>query len=359
MFEKLIREDLRYFSAYSSARSLKLSGHTWLNANELAYDLSGKTFNRYPEPQPQALIGALASLYHVSEDEILVTRGSDEGIDLLMRLFCAYQQDAVMAFKPTFGMYQICARLQGVDYLEYELKADNSFNIDINELLQLLHKSRNVKILFVCSPNNPTGNSVPLSDIAKLCQILKDKTMVVIDEAYIEFSNEESAGGLIGEYDNLVILRTLSKAHGLAGERVGSVVSNSQLIQYLKKIIAPYPIATSVAANVLSILQTKDQRQTDAMIHEIMDHREVLYGYLSRSTLVKSVYPSAGNFLLVCFKRDIFDALIREGIVVRSMAKALNDPRMLRITIGSAKEMQSLVEVLKKITNEVVDAAAE
>ncbi|WP_192483938.1 MULTISPECIES: histidinol-phosphate transaminase [Cysteiniphilum] len=349
MFEKLIRQDLAAFNAYSSARSLNLKGDILLNANELPYDLSEQGFNRYPEPQPQELVHALAALYHVNQEEILVTRGSDEGIDLLVRLFCAYQQDAIMAFKPTFGMYQVSARLQGVEYFEYALDPANEFALNINDLLKAINKKPNVKVLFICSPNNPTGNVISLEDIESLCLTLAGKSMIVVDEAYIEFSGEQSATSLIKQYDNLVVLRTLSKAYGLAAERVGSVITNVRLVSLIKKVIAPYPIALSVAQNAVAALQPARLALVKNKIHEAISERTRLFQYLQASSLVHKVYPSQANFLLVQFKVDVFNQLCQAGIIVRSMAKVFNDEMMLRISIGTVEEVNKLITVLLKL----------
>ncbi|WP_440616961.1 histidinol-phosphate transaminase [Cysteiniphilum sp. 6C5] len=359
MFEKLIRKDLYKFNAYSSARSLKLEGDIWLNANELPYDLSEQGLNRYPEPQPNELVRALATLYQVDQDEILVTRGSDEGIDLLVRLFCTYQQDAIMAFKPTFGMYQVSARLQGVEYFEYALDPINEFALDIDDLLKEINKKPNVKLLFVCSPNNPTGNSIAREDIESLCLSLADKTMIVVDEAYIEFSGMQSATSLIKKYDNLVVLRTLSKAHGLAAERVGSVVANARLIGLIKKVIAPYPIALSVAQNALAALQSTRLASVKSKMLEAVSERTRLFQYLQSSNLVNKVYPSQANFLLVQFKADIFTQLCQIGIVVRSMAKVFNDETMLRISIGTVEEINGLINALDNMKVGTIGASNE
>lgn len=359
MFEKLIRKDLCVFNAYSSARSLNLEGDIWLNANELPYDLSEQGFNRYPDPQPKELVNALAALYHVDQEEILVTRGSDEGIDLLVRLFCTYQQDAIMAFKPTFGMYQVSARLQGVAYFEYALDPTNEFALDIDDLLKEINKKPNVKLLFVCSPNNPTGNSIALKDIESLCLSLVDKVMIIVDEAYIEFSGMQSATSLIKKYDNLVVLRTLSKAYALAAERVGSVITNAALVNLVKKIIAPYPIALSVAQNAVAALQSTRLALVKSKMLEAVSERTRLFQYLQSSSLVNKVYPSQANFLLVQFKVDIFDQLCQAGIVVRSMAKVFNDATMLRISIGTVEEINSLINALDNIEMETVDANNE
>ena len=220
---------------------------------------------------------------------------------------------------------------------------------DIDGLLKAINNKPNVKILFICSPNNPTGNVISQEDIESLCLSLADKVMVVVDEAYIEFNGEQSATSLIKQYDNVVILRTLSKAYGLAAERVGSVITNARLVSLIKQVIAPYPIARSVARNAVAALQPARLALVKNKIHEAISERTRLFQYLQASSLVHKVYPSQANFLLVQFKEDIFTQLCQLGIIVRSMAKVFNDETMLRISIGTVEEVNKLIKALENI----------
>ena len=346
-FTTLIRQDLLQFSPYQSARSFDVDGEVWLNANESPFN---NQLNRYPDPQPENLCQALAEIYQVEKDELLLTRGSDEGIDLLCRLFCEYQQDSVMALSPTFGMYKISASIQGVDYYEFELQPQDDFHIDIDKLL--LSLPINCKILFLCSPNNPAGNTISIQDMIKILSTLKSQCMVVVDEAYIEFSQQQSAAQLINSYDHLVVLRTLSKAYGLAALRVGSLLANAKLIRWLKAIIAPYPIAQNVAQDALKVMA--NIKQINANIELIKSQRQYLYTQLNALSFVKKVYDSDANFLLVHFHYPVYEKLLDKGIVVRLMKNILNDRCMLRISIGLISENQYLIEQLQQLEKEYV-----
>ncbi|MFC4892752.1 histidinol-phosphate transaminase [Pseudofrancisella aestuarii] len=347
--ENLIRKDLQKFSAYSSARSLKVDGDIWLNANESPYN-DENLYNRYPEPQPKKLVQKLASIYEVNESDLLVTRGSDEGIDLLFRLYCEYQKDSIFAVEPTFGMYKIAAQLQGVEYKTIKLKEENDFEINVSQLLDNI--SNDCKLLFLCTPNNPTGKSIPLADIEFILNKLAGKCIVVVDEAYIEFSYEKSAACLINKYENLVVLRTLSKSFGMAGLRLGVVITNSDRILWLRKILAPYPIPKTTESTILGLLDEKSLDKIAHQVSEVKVQRQYIYEKLSEMKIVDKLWLSDANFILVRFKEGIFNKLIDNKIVVRSMAHFFNDERMLRISVGTVSENKKLIEVLEKLSNE-------
>ncbi len=216
----LARPEIRALKPYSSARMEASGGSVLLNANESPWPAvmaGGIALNRYPDPQPDELIRALADLYGVAPARVLAGRGSDEAIDLLVRLFCRAGQDAVAICPPTFGMYAVSAAIQGAAIVEVPLRGD--FSLDADALLA--HVDANVKIVFLCSPNNPTGNLVPLATISHIVATLAGRAIVVVDEAYIEFAGTSSAATLLDRYDNLAVLRTLSKAHALAAARIG------------------------------------------------------------------------------------------------------------------------------------------
>ncbi|API87010.1 histidinol-phosphate transaminase [Francisella uliginis] len=347
--EKLIRKDLQKFSAYSSARSLKVQGSIWLNANESPYN-DENLFNRYPSQQPQQLVQHLADIYKVKTNNLLVTRGSDEGIDLLFRLYCEYQKDSVFAVEPTFGMYKIAAQLQGVEYKTIKLEQENDFKLDIAKLLESI--ANNCKLLFLCTPNNPTGKSLSLAEIEKVLTNLVGKCIVVVDEAYIEFSSEQSAITLIDKYQNLVVLRTLSKSFGMAGLRLGTIISNPNMIEWLRKILAPYPIPKTTETTILNLLDDKSLAKLDAQVEEIKKQRQLVFEKLEQLAIVNKVYSSDANFLLVSFKKHVFDDLIANNIVVRSMAHFFNDEKVLRISIGTVPENKRLIEVLQKLSSD-------
>ena len=345
-FEKLIREDLQDFMPYTSARSEKLDGELWLNANECPWDASeaGSLWNRYPEQQPEEIIDALAGRYKVKSNQILVTRGSDEGIDLLVRLFCCYKKDSVFACAPTFGMYKICAKIQGVEYDEYLLDADSDFELNVEEFIKAIPQS--CKLVFLCSPNNPTGNIIPEDDIEKIVEALQSRCVMVVDEAYIEFANAQSATVLLERYDNLVMLKTLSKAYGLAGVRVGILISNAHLVRWLKKILPPYPVPKPCTEAILASFDPGNILKVESHVQVIILEREKLFLEIEKLEVVEKIWASQGNYLLVKFKRDIFEMCLEQGIVLRNMKKVFNGNEIIRVSVGTPRENQILLDML-------------
>jgi histidinol-phosphate aminotransferase len=345
-FEKLIREDLCDFLPYASARSEKLEGDLWLNANESPWDYSesGSLWNRYPEQQPEEIINALSSRYKVKSGQVLVTRGSDEGIDLLVRLFCRYQQDSVFACAPTFGMYKICAKIQGVQYDDYPLRASDDFELDVDKFIQAVPVS--CKLVFLCSPNNPTGNIIPLAVIEEITKALMGRCVVVVDEAYIEFSNTQSSTILLQEYDNLVVLKTLSKAYGLAGVRVGILISNTKLVEWVRKILPPYPVPKPCIEAITKSFKPSNILEVQSKIKTVIQERDTLFLAVEKLKVVKKVWCSQGNYLLIKFKQDIFDMCLEQGIVLRNMQKVFNGNEMIRVSVGTPQENQILLDML-------------
>lgn len=340
----LARQDIAAMNAYRSARSEALKGSVYLDANENTF--SDTRYNRYPEQQPNELAKLLTKIYGVDRKQILITRGSDEGIDLLLRLFCRAGFDRIIICPPTYGMYRVAATIQGAETIEVPLIKSEGFVLDVKELLRAWEPS--VKLIFLCSPNNPTGNALSKSDILSLCLFLNDKSVIVVDEAYIEFSNDESLTNYISEYPNLVILRTLSKAYGLAGVRCGSTIANSEIINLLTKIIAPYPIPVPVAEIVCQQLNSHITKNT---INIIKQEKEKLADFLENLPSVKKVWKSQANYLLV----EVVDAnrmmniCLRYGIVLRNRSNEYGLKNCIRITIGSPSENALLCEVLSNV----------
>ncbi|HEY0503680.1 MAG TPA: aminotransferase class I/II-fold pyridoxal phosphate-dependent enzyme, partial [Lysobacter sp.] len=234
----LVREDLRDFAGYRSARSDRLEGRVWLNANESPWanpgDADGR-LRRYPDPQPQRLRDALASLYGCTPEQLLAGRGSDEGIDLLVRAVCRPGQDAILVTPPTFGMYAVSARLHGTRVVEVPLRdRDGRWSCDFAAIGDAA-LANGARVVFLCSPGNPGGALLPLDDIAALAARLADAALVVVDEAYLEFAEAPSAIGLIATQRNVAVLRTLSKAHALAAARIGSVIADAELVDVLRR----------------------------------------------------------------------------------------------------------------------------
>lgn len=319
---------------------------TRLHANELPWrgesDTTEAGLNRYPEPQPRALVEALARLYEVTPSQLLVGRGSDEGIDLLTRAFCRAGQDAVLVCPPTFGMYSVSAHIQGAAVLQVPLK--EGFALDEEAVLARCTPS--VKLLFLCSPNNPTGNLLEEAAILRIAARLEGRAVVVVDEAYLEFAGAPSLVRHLDRHPHLAILRTLSKAHGLAGARCGALLGDAELIALLRKLIPPYAITQMTLETVLAQLQPQALAVTQARVGQICQERERLAQALSELPAVRRVYPSAANFLTVDLV-DPQEAYMRArgaGLLVRDARRYPGLSSCLRVTIGSPDQNRRLLE---------------
>jgi histidinol-phosphate aminotransferase len=319
-----------------------------LHANELpwrpAADASGAGLNRYPEPQPRALIARLADLYSVAPACLLVGRGSDEAIDLLTRGFCRAGRDAVLVCPPTFGMYAVCARIQGAQVVPVPLSAASGFALATEALLDRCGPQ--VKLIFVCSPNNPTGNLLDEAAILRIARRLADRALVVVDEAYIEFAGRPSLARLVPELPNLAILRTLSKAYGLAGARVGSLIAHPEVIALLRKIIAPYAIAQPTLEAVLEQLEPAALALARTRLEQVRTERERLLTALPLLPGVMRVWPSAANFVLAEFEDAAAAlALARQArLLVRDARGYPGLARALRVTVGTPEQNGRLLE---------------
>jgi len=348
----LLRPDLQAFAGYSSARSSALQGDVWLNANEAAWpnpaDEGPTSSRRYPEPQPVALRAALAGLYGVAAEQVLIGRGSDEAIDLLVRAFCRPGQDAVLCTPPVFGMYAVCARLQGAPLLEVPLRDDEAgLHTDIDAVIARARQD-NARLVFLCSPSNPAGSEIAPADIERVALALRGQALVIVDEAYIEYSTQLSATALLPRHANLAVLRTLSKAHALAAARVGCLLAAPALIAALRRCQAPYPVPTPCAQLALAGLAPAVVAITRERVQQVCAERERLASALRSLPGVRRVYPSAGNYLLVRLDdaQRAFDALLAAGVVVRDQRAAPQLHDALRISIGTAEENQRVLAAL-------------
>ncbi len=348
---RLLREDLRDFAGYASARSHAVQGEVWLNANESALpsvaDPDG-TLRRYPDPQPQALRSALARLYRVPTEALLVTRGSDEGIDLLLRAFCPPGRGAIVIAPPVFGMYAVCARLHGARVVEVPaLDTGEAWRSDLGAMANAAEAS-GAGLVFVCNPGNPTGEAVPADAIEELAARLAGRALVVVDGAYAEFADEVLDPALLDAHDNLVLLRTLSKAHALAAARIGSVIASPEVVRLLQRCQAPYPLAQPAVAAALAALVPSSLAQVADGVVQVRAERARLRASLSCLPGVRAVYPSQGNFLLARFDdaQAAYDALLAAGVVVRDMraTPALGDA--LRISIGTPAQNDRVLAAL-------------
>lgn len=347
----LVRADLQAFAGYSSARSSALVGDVWLNANESAWanpaDVAGGA-RRYPDPQPAALRDRLAELYGCSSQQLLIGRGSDEAIDLLVRALCEPGRDAVVTTPPVFGMYAVCARLQNAPLIEVPLvDQGDALVADIDAVIAAA-LSGNAKLVFLCSPSNPAGSVITLAEIERVATELQGRALVVVDEAYGEYAEQPSATTLLSRYDNIAVLRTLSKAHALAAARIGSLIADAALIQLLRRCQAPYPVPAPCAELALAGLRAESLAVTTQRIAQITSERSRLQSGLAALPCVVRVYPSQGNYLLARFAdaQGAFDALLAAGVVVRDQRAAPQLGDALRITIGSPEQNDRVLAAL-------------
>lgn len=347
----LVRPDLRDFAGYKSARSEALRGDVWLNANESAWanpaDGQGRS-RRYPDPQPPALRARLAQLYGVAPEQLLVGRGSDEAIDLLVRALCVPGQDAIVVTPPVFGMYAVCARLQGARVVEVPLvDGDTGFTADLDAIRDTA-LAQGAKLVFLCSPSNPAGSAIPLDDVAALARGLDGRALVVVDEAYGEFAEGASATTLLETQANIAVLRTLSKAHALAAARIGVVIGDADLIAVLQRCQAPYPVPTPCADLALDGLSDAALAQTRERVALVRSERERLRAALERTAGVRRVYPSQGNYVLARFvdAERAFRTLLAAGVVVRDQRAAPQLGDALRITVGSPAQNDRVIAAL-------------
>ena len=351
---QLVRKDLRGFAGYRSARTESVQGDVWLNANESAWanpaDARG-TNRRYPDPQPAALRAALASLYGCQESNLLIGRGSDEAIDLLVRTLCNPGIDAVLVTPPVFGMYAVCARLQGAPLLEVPLQeTPTGLQPDPDAVVRTAIEG-NAKLVFLCSPSNPAGSLLALEDIARVARALEGQAVVVVDEAYGEFSDLPSATMLQATHSNIAVLRTLSKAHALAAARIGVAIAAPEPIEVLRRCQAPYPVPTPCAELALVALSASALAETRRRVALVRDERERLYQALLAAPGVTRVYPSQGNYLLARFSdaEAAFSSLLAAGVVVRDQRAAPQLGDALRITVGSPKQNDRVLSALRRI----------
>jgi histidinol-phosphate aminotransferase len=321
-----------------------------MHANEMPWrargDASIAGLNRYPEPQPVELIEHLANLYGVAPDNVLAGRGSDEGIDLVIRAFCRAGQDSVLICPPTFGMYKVSARIQGAGVLEVPLLREKGFALDAEALLSTW--CDRVKVVFLCSPNNPTGGALDRGAVERVCRELSDKALVVVDEAYIEFARTESFIRQLDRHANLVVLRTLSKAYALAGARCGALIAQPDVVSLLARVITPYALPTQTKEAVLTFTDAQHRTEAAQRLATVIAERERLALALARCPLITRVWPSDANFLLVdCVDADrVLRAATSVGLLIRDPRSQLGLSNSLRISIGTPEQNDRLLRGL-------------
>ncbi|WP_058914177.1 histidinol-phosphate transaminase [Entomohabitans teleogrylli] len=347
--EELARANVRALTPYQSARRLGGNGDVWLNANEfptaVAFQLTQQTLNRYPECQPKAVIENYAAYAGVKPEQVLVSRGADEGIELVIRAFCEPGQDAVLYCPPTYGMYSVSAETIGVECRTVQARED--WQLDLPAIAANLD---GVKAVFVCSPNNPTGQLINREDLRALLEMTRGKAIVVADEAYIEFCPQATLAGWLGDYPHLVVLRTLSKAFALAGLRCGFTLASAEVIDLLLKVIAPYPLSTPVAdiaAQALSPAGIAAMRERVALI---VENRARLMQDLRQLPCVEQVFTSETNYVLarITASSAVFKSLWDQGIILRDQNKQPSLSGCLRITVGTREECQRVLDALRE-----------
>lgn len=344
----LARPEIRALKPYASARALAEAAGILLNANENPYPPEGddgRALNRYPDPQPAALKARLAELYGVTPERLLITRGSDEGIDLLVRVFCRPGVDRVLICPPCFGMYALAARIQGAAVVEAPLIERDG---DWQPPPDLAGRAAGCRIAFLCSPNNPTGNLVPAETVRAVAAATIDFGLVVIDEAYVEFAPDTAMLALQAEFPNLVVLRTLSKAHALAGCRIGAVIADPEIIDLLRRIIAPYPLPTPTVAAAMQALAPGALARARTQIIEIDAQKQRLCSALRALPTVRALWPGAANFVLirVADGPGLVGAAAAAGIRLRDQSTQPGLENCVRITVGAPAENDALINFM-------------
>jgi histidinol-phosphate aminotransferase len=344
----LARPEIVTLKAY--AHAAWLPSLTRMHANEAPWRPTGDTttagLNRYPEPQPQALIERLAALYGVPAAGVLATRGSDEAIDVLSRIYLNAGTDAILQCTPTFGMYQVAARIQGAAVIEIPLDRARGWSLDPERVLAAWQP--HIKLVYLCSPNNPTANLLDAAALEEICRALDGKAIVVIDEAYVEWSRSLSLTRWLSRFPTLAILRTLSKAHALAGARLGALLAAPALIELAKRVIPPYALAQPTVEAALRALEPGELPASHARLEGLLAEREYLGNGLSASPLVDRVWPSDANFLLIdCRDADRFMSnTLAGGLIVRDLRAHPALPRSLRVSVGTRVQNDALLRCI-------------
>ena len=336
--ESLVRANIAALSPYSTARD-EYQGElgVFLDANESPYE---NGYNRYPDPHQKSLKARLSQIKGVGAKNIFVGNGSDEAIDLMFRVFCEPAQDNAVAIAPSYGMYKVSAAINNIEMREVQLGEDFSLPIDA----LLAECDEHTKLMFICSPNNPTGNSFPRKDILRLAEEFEG--MLIVDEAYIDFAEAESLKSEIERYPNIVVLQTMSKAWAMAGLRLGLALADSRVVEIMSQVKYPYNINKAA----LQIVEQLLDEPIDDKVAEIVEQRGVVAEKLAQMPFVGKVYPSDANFVLT--KVDdadaIYEHLIADGIIVRNRNRVRGCEGCLRITIGTKEENEKLIKSLER-----------
>ena len=346
--EALARPEIVAMRPYSSARTEAPGQGVLLNANEAPWSLleEDSSLNRYPDPQPERLVARLAGLYGTSEQNVLVTRGSDEGIDLLTRVFCRAGEDAILQTPPAFGMYRIAAQTQGAGVVSVA-RSPGDFTLNEEGLLEALDADPRIKLVYLTSPSNPTGDVIDEAFLLAVLERARGRALVVVDEAYAEFCDRPSFVPRVDEHEHLVVLRTLSKAWASAGLRCGTVIAQPAVIGLLRRVIAPYPLPSPVVSLALAMLaDDRLERQRD-LLRQLRRNKGILLAMLEGRGFVRRVFPGEANFVLIRVDdaRGLLDFSARHNVILRGFPAepALQD--CIRISVGSRDELAQLEAV--------------
>lgn len=326
-----------------------------LHANELPWSplpSNSLQLNYYPDHKIIALLEeTLADRYQVKKDQITLVRGSDDGIDVLTRLFLTARNDSFMQFPPTFPLYSFYVRLQEAELIQCPLDEENGFILTL-ERIKKTWKS-NCKIIMFCSPNNPTANTINLELIAATCKYYTDKSIIIVDEAYMDFSESESALSLLSEFENLIVLRTMSKACGLASLRLGAIIAQAHIIRAVNSIIAPYTISSAIAYLAIQALENKDWFPTICAL--VKSSRKQLINQLQRCPIIEKVYPSETNFIFIktAYAKELTQWLAKKGFAIRDFPEGSSLGNHLRITVGKESQNQLLCSLLDSFAQSI------
>lgn len=343
--QSLIRENIRNLTPYRSARDDFNSG-ILLDANENSFGSSVRNpldLHRYPDPAQEKLREVIADYRHVDVENLFLGVGSDEPIDLLMRIFCEPARDSIIISPPTYGMYKVSANINNVAVKEVLLT--EKFQLQPDKIKEAANET--TKLLFLCSPNNPTANDMKRTDLLKLCTTFPG--IVVVDEAYIDFSKQESMAEMVQQYPNLVVLQTFSKAFGLAGIRLGVAISNPEIISYMMRVKAPYNINKLTADTAMKAFDNLELLKFN--IKKIREERQYVAEQLEHSAAVEKVYPSNANFLLfkINHAKEVYQNLAKLGVIVRYRGNEPHCEDCLRVTIGMPDENVKFLKALKDV----------
>lgn len=339
----LARPEIQALRPYAAAE--QVADTIRLNANESPWTTGSGNFrrplNRYPEVRPLRLQRALAQRFGCQPEQLLVTRGSSEAIDLVIRAFCRAGRDSVLVTSPSFSMYRHYALVQGARLIEVATPAEQDFAIDVDEIIRACDDA--TRLVFICSPNNPTGTTLPRADLVRLLEARGDHSAIVVDEAYVEFGGQPSVTDLLSRYDNLLVLRTLSKALGFAGARCGAVAGPHDVIRMLAAVQAPYALATPVVECVEDALQEDQLENAGQAIAEIIAERKRLATAFGTYDFIRQVWPSDANFLLVRVDdaRRVMRRCAELKVLLRHFGGELED--CIRISVGSAADNDQLL----------------